>query len=226
MIQPTNYGFSLPPSIERILIYLANKGLKTEGIFRKSGVKSRIVQLKQALEDRDEIDYEEYCIYDIADVTKTWFRELKPTQLITQQIVNLFKTKKKKEFTLWFLPDHHRSLLQVVLRFLSFFASQSSFNQMNSHNLSICLTPSLCHFDGDQQLFDAQKCLEYCIDNCEMLFIVSLNSYLFTKGTGSESSFPMKHESTALIQAKPNQIMKRILYQRYFSCILSYSLYN
>ncbi|CAG2101414.1 unnamed protein product [Medioppia subpectinata] len=201
------------------LLFLSRKGIDSVGIFRKSGVKSRIMCLKEEAEKGTHIDFSDVCVYDIADVTKLWFREItdqntkKPKQLLTQQIISCFK-QNKKELTLCAIPDNQRTVLQIILRFLSLVASHSDANQMNCHNLAICWTPSLCECDGDQQLFDAQKCLEFCIDNCETLFIISVNSYSLSI-TDTNCPLPHKHEATALVDCGPNDILNRVLYERH-----------
>lgn len=212
-IQSTGCGQALPPFIEKALIFLLEKGVNSVGIFRKSGVKSRIMLLRERAENGIDIDLSDVCVYDMADVTKTWFRELKPKQLLTQQIICCFK-ENKKEFSFCALPDTQRIVLQIILRFLSLVSNNSSINQMNSHNLAICLTPSLCECDGDQQLFDAQKCLEFCIDNCESLFVISIDLYSIPN-IETDSPLPQKHEATALIESGPNDILNRILYERF-----------
>ncbi len=213
LIQSYTCGLVLPPFIEKSLVFLSRKGINSVGIFRKSGVKSRIMTLKEQAEEGIEINLSNACVYDIADLTKTWFRELKPKQLITQQVISFFKDNKKK-FTLSALPDAQRDILQIVLRFLALISNNSNVNQMNSHNLAICLTPSLCECDGDQQLFDAQKCLEFCIDHCETLFVISVNLYSIPNCNDSEDLLPGKHESTVIIECGPNDILNRILYER------------
>ncbi|XP_054168666.1 stAR-related lipid transfer protein 13-like [Oppia nitens] len=211
--------FVLPLFIEKSLIFLSQKGVNSIGIFRKSGVKSRIQTLKEEVEEGIDIDFSTVCVYDIADVVKLWFREIvdqktnKTKQLITQQIISSFK-QNKKEFTLCMVPDTQRAILQIILRFLALIANNSKVNQMNCHNLAICWTPSLCECDGDQQLFDAQKCLEFCINNCEILFLVSLNAYSLLT-TLEDISLPRKHEATAVIDCGPNDILNRILYERH-----------
>lgn len=214
LIQSYTGGLVLPPFVEKSLVFLSQKGINSVGIFRKSGVKSRIMSLKEQAEEGIDINFSDVCVYDIADVTKTWFRELKPKQLLTQQIISLFK-ENKKEFTLCPIPDAQRAILQIVLRFLALISNNSNVNQMNSHNLAICLTPSLCECDGDQQLFDAQKCLEFCIDHCEALFVISVNLYSIPNCVDTENLLPFKHESTAAIECGPLDILNRILYERF-----------
>ena len=212
-MEAANCGQALPPFIEHCLVYLVRNAISSVGIFRKSGVKSRIMSLKEQSEEGVDINLSDVCVYDMADVIKMWFRELKPKQLLTQQIISSFK-QNKKEFTFCAIPDTHRVVLQIILRFLALTANNSNVNQMNCHNLAICWTPSLCECpDPDQQLFDAQECLEFCIDNCEQLFVISMNLYRMDS-TPNDSQLPHKHEATALIECGPNDALNRILYER------------
>ncbi|RWS27164.1 hypothetical protein B4U80_07087 [Leptotrombidium deliense] len=278
VIERLNGGLTLPPFIENALIYLLRYGINSVGIFRKSGVKSRISALRRKLEEltsgrKRALSFnsscfafnsgsagDEYCVYDIADMVKCWLRELKPTPLINKEIVYAFKESRDKENSnssfavslLTLLTDSQRAVLEIILQFLSWFASNASVNQMNSHNLAICLTPSLCECDGPQVaaaqssdscgvetefLYDAQKCLEYLIDNCDVLSVISLNclpnatnsdinqetdlsldgaaKYPISAITGSplNSTLPPKHQSIIVINASPVDILKRILYQ-------------
>ncbi|CAG2173487.1 unnamed protein product [Oppiella nova] len=177
------------------------------------------MSLRDEAQNGSAVDFSNVCVYDIADVTKLWFREIvdqnskKPKQLLSQQIITSFK-QNKKEFTLCAIPDIQRCVLQIILRFLALISSHSDVNQMNSHNLAICWTPSLCECDGDQQLFDAQKCLEFCIDSCPTLFIISVNTYSLSS-PDTDCPLPHKHEATAVVECGPNDILNRILYERH-----------
>ena len=225
-------GLSLPPFIENALIYLIQNGINSVGIFRKSGVKSRITALRQKLEQMiskkefykkiDEssqfeccfpnLDYsscEDYCVYDVADMIKMWLREIKPQPLINKQIISAFKemssgNSNPSELILKInvlLTDSQRSILEILLHFLSWFAKNSEINQMNSHNLAICFTPSLCECNSStlsisktngssstidpsanesDTIFNAQTCLKYLIENYNSFSQISASSLPFS----------------------------------------------
>lgn len=62
------------------------------GLFRKSGVKSRIAKLKEMIEDSQGDVMETYDLqqaYDVADVLKQYFREL-PDTLLTAKMSDTF----------------------------------------------------------------------------------------------------------------------------------------
>lgn len=62
------------------------------GLFRKSGVKSRIAKLKELIEDSHGDVMETYDLqqaYDVADMLKQYFREL-PDTLLTAKMSDTF----------------------------------------------------------------------------------------------------------------------------------------
>lgn len=222
-------GSVLPPVIDSACNHILEHGIDSIGIFRKSGVKSRILNLRRKIEadqytNFDDINREnEYSIYDIADLVKMWYRELRPTPIMTKDMIKLIiafldKTKvcdvgaeNKYKFPLSSrvntsqqesLPSScldsrstgddsfqsnlhanlvdklysstsstHRAVLLKAFNFLSQISSRSDTNQMTSHNLAICLTPSLCATESDQSsILSAQRALEFCIDKHHTLF--------------------------------------------------------
>lgn len=73
------------------------------GIFRKSGVKSRIQNLRQMNETSpDNVCYEGQSAYDVADLLKQYFRDL-PEPIFTSKL------------TTTFLQIYQRELLAPVL---------------------------------------------------------------------------------------------------------------
>lgn len=211
--QFTRLGMILPPVIDSAVDYILVNGINSIGIFRKSGVKSRILSLRQRIETNQNLKFNEldrdneYSIYDIADLVKMWFRELKPVPLMTKELIKLISSflnaarptnlkrgnsshqesmvtsrgnlttirhidpiLKSKIDSL--LTQTHRALLYRALNFFHQISSKCGTNQMTSQNLAICLTPSLCATESDQNsILISQKALEYCIENGQNLFV-------------------------------------------------------
>lgn len=64
--------------------------LSQVGLFRKSGVKSRIQALRQQCElSPDYVSYEDQSAYDVADMVKQFFRDL-PEPLLTSKLGETF----------------------------------------------------------------------------------------------------------------------------------------
>ncbi|KAB1267932.1 StAR-related lipid transfer protein 13 [Camelus dromedarius] len=83
-------GQPLPQSIQQALRYLRSNCLDQVGLFRKSGVKSRIHALRQMNESFPEnVSYEDQSAYDVADMVKQFFRDL-PEPLFTNKLSETF----------------------------------------------------------------------------------------------------------------------------------------
>lgn len=211
--------------MDSALFYLSKFGLTSIGIFRKSGVKSRIVNLKDQIENNPNcVDFASLCVYDVADLIKCWLRDLHP-HLISKKTIQSFQSD-QDNFSLVSLPDSHRYLLLTLLKFLALIASYSAQNQMTSHNLAICFTPSLCECECESEIVQAQKCLHYCIDHHDVLFNVPFCPALLpvevTDGNEEDGICDRvspkivlnKHTAEAIVCASPHDILKRILYDR------------
>lgn len=191
-------GLILPPIIDSIVDYILVNGVNSIGIFRKSGVKSRILSLKQRIEANQNVKFKElnqnneFSIYDIADLVKMWFRELRPLPLMTKELIKLISMFLSKQHQFKQVdPDlgikinsmitlTHRALLAKALGLLEQISVKWETNQMTSQNLAICLTPSLCETESDQNsILLAQKALEFCIENHRQILI--LDKELFRK---------------------------------------------
>lgn len=83
-------GQALPKCIQLALRWLRTNALDQVGLFRKSGVRSRIQTLKAMTENQGEmISYDGHQAYDVADMVKQYFREL-PEALLTNKLSETF----------------------------------------------------------------------------------------------------------------------------------------
>ncbi|XP_048826389.1 rho GTPase-activating protein 7-like isoform X3 [Brienomyrus brachyistius] len=150
-------GQPLPLGIQQAMRYLRSQCLDQVGLFRKSGVKSRIQALRQMNEAcLDGISYEGQSAYDVADMLKQYFRDL-PEPLLTSKLgetfLQIYQYIPKEQrlqavrAAVLLLPDHHREALQTLLYFLSDVAGAAADNQMTCTNLAVCLAPSLFHLN-------------------------------------------------------------------------------
>ncbi|XP_061441364.1 rho GTPase-activating protein 7 isoform X3 [Rhineura floridana] len=150
-------GQPLPQSIQQAMRYLRNHCLDQVGLFRKSGVKSRIQALRQMNESSTgKINYEGQSAYDVADMLKQYFRDL-PEPLITNKLSETFlqiyqyvpKDQRLQAIkaAIMLLPDENREVLQILLYFLSDVTAAVKENQMTPTNLAVCLAPSLFHLN-------------------------------------------------------------------------------
>ncbi|XP_051783758.1 rho GTPase-activating protein 7 isoform X2 [Erpetoichthys calabaricus] len=150
-------GQPLPQSIQQAMRYLRSQCLDQVGLFRKSGVKSRIQALRLMNENyMDSISYEGQSAYDVADMLKQYFRDL-PEPLLTSKLSETFlqiyqyvpKDQRLQAIkaAIMLLPDENREVLQTLLYFLSDVTAAVKENQMTNNNLAVCLAPSLFHLN-------------------------------------------------------------------------------
>ncbi|KAK5984482.1 Rho-GAP domain-containing protein [Trichostrongylus colubriformis] len=152
-------GLCLPRTILEVLRYLRQMSADTVGIFRKNGVKSRILEIR-TLCDRD-ADVDVFVdenrldpgqVHDVADMLKQYLREL-PEPLMTARLsetfANIFIHVPENErmlalqYAILLLPDENREALQTLLLFLSDVSKHAETNSMPAQNLAVCFTPSL-----------------------------------------------------------------------------------
>ncbi|KAJ1215215.1 hypothetical protein NDU88_002824 [Pleurodeles waltl] len=150
-------GQPLPQSIQQAMRYLRSHCLDQVGLFRKSGVKSRIQALRQMNESSaDSVSYNGQSAYDVADMLKQYFRDL-PEPVMTSKLSETFlqiyqyvpKDQRLQAIkaAIMLLPDENRDVLQTLLYFLSDVAAAVDENQMTPTNLAVCLAPSLFHLN-------------------------------------------------------------------------------
>nr|XP_042698739.1 stAR-related lipid transfer protein 13 isoform X1 [Chrysemys picta bellii]XP_042698740.1 stAR-related lipid transfer protein 13 isoform X1 [Chrysemys picta bellii] len=149
-------GQPLPQSMQQALRYLRSNCLDQVGLFRKSGVKSRIQALRQMNESSPEnVSYEDQSAYDVADMVKQFFRDL-PEPLLTSKLgetfLHIYQHVPKEQrlqalqAAIMLMSDENREVLQTLLCFLSDVASVEE-NQMTPMNVAVCLAPSLFHLN-------------------------------------------------------------------------------
>ncbi|XP_062997625.1 stAR-related lipid transfer protein 8 [Elgaria multicarinata webbii] len=149
-------GQPLPQSIQQAMRYVRSRCLDQVGIFRKSGVKSRIQALRHMNEaSPDNVNYEGQSAYDVADLLKQYFRDLPEpvfTSKLTETFLQIYQFVPKEQrlpavqAAVVLMPDENREVLQTLLYFLSDIASAEE-NQMTAGNLAVCLAPSIFHLN-------------------------------------------------------------------------------
>ncbi|KAL3234047.1 hypothetical protein MRX96_022797 [Rhipicephalus microplus] len=137
-------GHALPPSIQGAMEFLRKSAPEATGLFRKSGVRSRIQKLRSLHESATgPISYEQHQAYDVADLLKQYFREL-PDGLLTSKLSDTFLCIFQHipeelrldalQAAVLLIPDENREVLETLLVFL---------DDMTVANIAVCIAPSL-----------------------------------------------------------------------------------
>ncbi|XP_023681927.2 stAR-related lipid transfer protein 13 isoform X2 [Paramormyrops kingsleyae] len=157
IIHVQRFGQPLPVGLQQALQFLRSQCLDQVGLFRKSGVKSRIQALRQMNESSPEdVNYEDQSAYDVADMVKQFFRDL-PEPLLTSKLgetfLHIYQYVPKEQrlqavqAAIMLMSDENREVLQTLLCFLSDVTSSVEENQMTPMNIAVCLAPSLFHLN-------------------------------------------------------------------------------
>ncbi|NXV76474.1 RHG07 protein, partial [Atlantisia rogersi] len=147
----------LPNGILQALDYLRSHFLDQVGLFRKSGVKSRILSLREMNETNpNNVCYEGQSAFDVADMVKQYFRDL-PEPIFTSRLCESFLhiyqyMPKDQQFqavqaAILLLPKENREALKILLFFLRDVVACVEENQMTPTNIAVCLAPSLFHLN-------------------------------------------------------------------------------
>ncbi|XP_066994097.2 unconventional myosin-IXa isoform X2 [Anabrus simplex] len=144
----------VPVVVDRLITTIEMYGLYTEGIYRKSGVTSKVKELKTRIEEGniDEVNFENYHVHVLAAVLKSFVREM-PEPLLTfdsyedflraasltdpqDRISTLFAILKK-------LPKPNFDLMERLIFHLARVALHEDANRMNASALAIVFAPCI-----------------------------------------------------------------------------------
>ncbi|XP_043276757.1 unconventional myosin-IXAa-like isoform X2 [Venturia canescens] len=168
----------VPLVVDRLITTIEMHGLYTEGLYRKSGVSSKVRELKMKMDEGDleKVDFENYQVHVLAAVLKSFFRDM-PEPLLTfeyyddflhaanltdphDRISTLFAILKK-------LPKPNFDLMERLIVHLARVALHEVDNRMSSSALAIVFAPCILRTnrtlpaqDSLQDVGRQTKCVE------------------------------------------------------------------
>ncbi|XP_045319440.1 rho GTPase-activating protein 8 isoform X3 [Leopardus geoffroyi] len=144
-LKDKNQGELIPPVLRFTVTYLREKGLRTEGLFRRSASVHTIREIQRLYNQGKPVNFDDYGDVHIpAVILKTFLREL-PQPLLTftayEQILEITSVESSLRVTrchqiLKSLPEHNYAVLSYLMGFLHEVSRESIFNKMNSSNLA------------------------------------------------------------------------------------------
>lgn len=157
---------TIPVVIERLLATIEITGLYAEGIYRKSGVSSKVKELKAKMEENQEkINFESYQVHVLASVLKSFLREM-PEPLLTFECYENFITAanmtdpQDRVSTLYDilkkLPKPNYDLMERLIFHLARIALHERTNRMSAASLAIVFAPCILRTN---KVVPAQDCL-------------------------------------------------------------------
>ncbi|XP_016065571.1 PREDICTED: rho GTPase-activating protein 8 [Miniopterus natalensis] len=144
-LKDKNQGELIPPVLKFTVTYLREKGLRTEGLFRRSASVQTVHEIQRLYNQGKPVNFDDYGDVHIAAVIlKTFLREL-PQPLLTfkayEQILGITSVESSLRVTrcrqiLRGLPEHNYAVLGYLMGFLHEVSRESLFNKMTSSNLA------------------------------------------------------------------------------------------
>nr|XP_031319273.1 rho GTPase-activating protein 8 isoform X1 [Camelus dromedarius] len=126
-LKDKNQGELIPPVLRFTVTYLREKGLRTEGLFRKSASVQTIREIQRLYNQGKPVNFDDYGdIHIPAVILKTFLREL-PQPLLTfeayEQILGITSVESSLRVTccrqiLQRLPEHNYAVLRYLMGFL------------------------------------------------------------------------------------------------------------
>ncbi|XP_030632660.1 arf-GAP with Rho-GAP domain, ANK repeat and PH domain-containing protein 1 [Chanos chanos] len=173
----------IPVIVERCIHYITQYGLTSEGIYRKSGVNSRVAALLEAFrQDARSVWLKEgeHQVDDVSNVLKRFFRDAEEGLFTRQHAQNWLSTtavsvesEKIAQYQLLLssLPRVNRASLRALVNHLYCVQRFADMNQMNLHNLAIVFGPTLFQTDGKD--YNAGRVVEELIQHYVAIFDVN-----------------------------------------------------
>lgn len=170
----------IPVVIERLMSTIEVYGMYTEGIYRKSGVSSKVRELKAKMEENHkEVIFEHYQVHVLASVLKSFLREM-PEPLLTFECYENFITAANLSETqdrvstlydiLKKLPKSNYDLMERLIFHLARVALHEEVNRMSSASLAIVFAPCILRTnkvvpaqDSLQDISSQTQCIETII---------------------------------------------------------------
>eukprot|EP00069_Balaena_mysticetus_P021946 bmy_14056T0 len=145
-------GVRLPAVFRECVDYVEKHGMKCEGIYRVSGIKSKVDELKAAYDREESPNLEEYEPNTVASLLKQYLRDL-PENLLTKELLPRFEEacgrssegEKVQEFQrlLEELPECNRLLISWLIVHMDHVIAKELETKMNIQNISIVLSPTV-----------------------------------------------------------------------------------
>nr|XP_032660663.1 rho GTPase-activating protein 8 isoform X2 [Chelonoidis abingdonii] len=144
-LKDKNKGQLIPPVMKQTVSYLKSKGLRVEGLFRRSASIQTMKEVHKLYNQGKPVNFDDYGDVHIpAVVLKTFLREL-PQPLLTfesyDQILGITGVESSLRVTsckqvIQGLPEHNYVVLKYLICFLHMVSQESIYNKMTGSNLA------------------------------------------------------------------------------------------
>lgn len=206
MLCAADGGVKIPIQIEQLITKIEIHGLYAEGIYRKSGVNSKIKELKAKMSENPnstEMDFDSYNVHVLSNVLKSFLREM-PEPLLTfdryddfLRAADLTDTSDRVQTLLSLvkkIPATHHALLERLVFHLALVAQREQYNRMSASSLAIVFAPCVLRTnrivpaqDSLNDISRQTKCMETLITQ-KMLNVKSTLADIDTLDTAAHTA--------------------------------------
>ncbi|XP_066467292.1 rho GTPase-activating protein 18 [Tiliqua scincoides] len=186
-------GTRIPLFFQKLISYIEEGKLDTEGLLRIPGVAARVKSLCQELEAKfyeGTFNWEHVKQHDAASLLKLFIREL-PQPLLTVEYLKAFQnvqklpTKKHQlqalNLLVLLLPEGNRDTLKALLEFLQRVIDHRDKNKMTLKNVAMVMAPNLFMFHGLGSKSTEQSEFVMAAGTANiMLFLIKYQNLLWT----------------------------------------------
>uniref|UniRef100_A0A671MDC7 Arf-GAP with Rho-GAP domain, ANK repeat and PH domain-containing protein 1-like n=1 Tax=Sinocyclocheilus anshuiensis TaxID=1608454 RepID=A0A671MDC7_9TELE len=168
----------IPVIVERCIHFTTQYGLTSEGIYRKSGVNSKVAALLEEFR-RDArcvwLKEGEHQVDDVSNVLKRFFRGIEEGLFGLEAHSWLSATEINSRYKHVLLLKSTDATLRALVNHLYCVQRFADLNQMNLHNLAIVFGPTLFQADGKD--YSAGRVIEDLIQHYVTIFDVCLHVF-------------------------------------------------
>lgn len=206
----------IPAKIDALITKIEMHGLYTEGLYRKSGVNSKIKELKSKMSDiapagqpadatgaAAELDYDSYNVHVLANVLKSFLRDMPEPLLSFDRYDDFLRASELTETgdrvstllsLIKKLPAAHHALLERLVFHLALVAQREKDNRMSASSLAIVFAPCVLRTNRQIPAQDSlndigrqTKCMETLITQ-KMLNVTSTLADIDTLDTAAHEA--------------------------------------
>lgn len=150
-----------PEEIKNLIEHITKKGLKSDGIFRRSPNKEMLDIIIQLIDSHQHINYDDYDIYTLASVLKEFIRDL-PKTLIPESSYDLLDdpvimTMEDEELVPFVrnkfvqpLDERSKGLLKDLMMLSAMTSQLSHVNRMSAKSVAVVWSPNMIRMDAQK----------------------------------------------------------------------------
>lgn len=159
----------VPSLVYRLITTIELRGIYTEGIYRKSGIHSKVQELKTQIDAGrlSEIEFDTYSVHILANLLKQFLREMTEPLLTFEHYEDFLRASDLTEdrvstlfSILQMLPRPNFYLMERLIFHLARVAYHEEANRMTCNSLAIVFAPCILrrrHFPAQDALSDISR---------------------------------------------------------------------